>query len=265
MIRSNPRCGPPRWMIADQSLSGSRVAKLQSVKFGSGRSNPTSAELRPRPSLAWHAAQSASNNRVPSTFSARAETAVASVATMSIAAALATYERRVSVVPGIARSIVSASPRKQLANHAVANRFHSACRARDATRRGSSRACRYHGVRHVGSLHRVSQRAAHVLGRRRVDRLRLALDDDGELGARPVLARRRAPRGHRPSERAGRDRGQMLDLPHADGAFRRGHARRSAARCSRTSRPPRPHTGGVRWRLVHGVPSDHGRESRHAR
>ena len=46
-------------MIADQSLSGSRVAKSQSVKFGSGMSKPTSAALRPRPSLPWQAAQSA--------------------------------------------------------------------------------------------------------------------------------------------------------------------------------------------------------------
>ena len=38
-------------MEADQSASASRVAKLQSVKLGNGKSKPTSAGVRsPRPS-----------------------------------------------------------------------------------------------------------------------------------------------------------------------------------------------------------------------
>ena len=61
---------------------------------------------------------------------------------------------------------------------------------------------------------RGSDRRGHL------DRLRLARDDDGELRARPVLARRCAPRGHRSSGRAGGDRGYVLDVPYADGALR---------------------------------------------
>ena len=72
----------------------------------------------------------------------------------------------------------------------------------------------------------------------------------------------RAPRGHGPPERAGRDRRQMRDVPHADGAFRSRSAR------GERGRGIREHLGlvaresaGGRRRVVHRVPSDRGRRT----
>src|SRR5258708_28661052 len=54
-------------MVDDQSASAARVAKLQSVKFGIGRSKPTSAGVRsPRPSTPWQVAQLARKMAWPS-------------------------------------------------------------------------------------------------------------------------------------------------------------------------------------------------------
>ena len=43
----------PWWVTMNQSASGSRVAKLQSVKSGNGTSNPTVARSTPAPSAPW--------------------------------------------------------------------------------------------------------------------------------------------------------------------------------------------------------------------
>ena len=74
------------------------------------------------------------------------------------------------------------------------------------------------------------------VGRGRLDRRDLAIDDDGELGARSVLAGRRAARDDRPPDARGGDPGRMRRVPHADGAADRARGGRQRARCSRTCR-----------------------------
>jgi hypothetical protein len=59
IIAAKARTGPPSWATANQSASGSRVAKLQSVKSGSGSAKPTVAGGAPRPSVPWQLAQAA--------------------------------------------------------------------------------------------------------------------------------------------------------------------------------------------------------------
>ena len=66
----------------------------------------------------------------------------------------------------------------------------------------------------------LPQRAGDKQRRGHLDRRRLAAHDDGQRGARPVLARGSAARNDRPSRVARGDRGRVLDLPHADGAVR---------------------------------------------
>ena len=85
------------------------------------------------------------------------------------------------------------------------------------------------------AVHRVSHAAHDAVRRGRLDRLRLARHDDGELGARPLLARRRAARGPR-SSRPRRRRSRTSARP-ATCRWRASTQRRpaAAARCLRTS------------------------------
>ena len=90
------------------------------------------------------------------------------------------------------------------------------------------------GIPHVRSLHRVPQRPDHERRRGRVDRLRLARDDDGQLVARSVLAGERAPRDARSS-----------------GSRRRRSRTPARAATCRWSATPRRWTGGRRKVFAH--------------
>ena len=70
--------------------------------------------------------------------------------------------------------------------------------------------------------------------RRRVDRRVVAFDDDGQLGARSVLAGRRAARDDRPSQALRGDPGRVRHLPHADDAADCRRRPVIRARCSRS-------------------------------
>src|SRR5437588_11748000 len=65
MIGEKPRAGPPLWMVADQSPSGSLVAKEQSVKLGRRVSNTTDDRAAPLPSAPWQLAHAAKKISCP--------------------------------------------------------------------------------------------------------------------------------------------------------------------------------------------------------
>ena len=62
MCRSRARTGPPSWTTANQSGSGSPVAKAQSLKSGRGASKPTTERGDPLPSGPWQVAQAVRYN-----------------------------------------------------------------------------------------------------------------------------------------------------------------------------------------------------------
>ena len=135
-------------------------------------------------------------------------------------------------------------------------------------RRRDGRAAARRVVLALRELRRVPQQPVHARRRRRVDRHRVAVDDDGELRARPVLARQRSARDARPPCQVARHPGRVRGLPHADGAEGRrgrrgtGHGLRASGRpaYARCARPTRP-----RRRVLHGLPPDRRRRPRHAR
>ena len=119
--------------------------------------------------------------------------------------------------------------------------------ARDAERDRAGathiRICRCSRTR---ELPRLPQQPDHAGGRGRVDWRDVAVHDDGQLGARSVLAGRGAPRDDRsPHARSG-DPGRMRGLPHADGSAR--SRTRRAARATVFAHLPR-RAGTIRPRI----------------
>ena len=94
---------------------------------------------------------------------------------------------------------------------------------------------------------------------------RLARVDDGQLVARSRTGRRPSGAKRSTIPQRPRDRGRVLDLPHADGRGPRRGSRAAAAKSSRTCRSADASTpddeAGRRRRVVHALPSDRSAEA----
>ncbi len=123
-------------------------------------------------------------------------------------------------------------------------------------------------LRDGGPVHGVPQQPGVAVGPRHLDRLRVAVVDDGQRRARPVLAGGRAARSSRPPGGRRGDPARVLRLPHADDALR-GEGERAARAGLRAPphldgrrTPDRDRPGGRR-RLVHRLPPGRQGEARH--